>query len=257
MFRLLFVNAHEVFHYNWPFYFFWVGFCSVFVGSFGGLKQRKIKTLLAYSSITNMGYALLAFGTNNSYGIQAICIHLIIYMLSGLCTWFILLLLRLKTKKISNKYNKELCDLALLRKSNPALAFALSLTMFSIAGIPPLVGFLAKISVFFTLIAAKIYIFAITSAIFSILATFYYIRIIKVLYFENLLVGKLYYPINSSKTLILSILIFLLIFLFINPCILYLISYKLLPARYLGQPLPNSAFSKYFYAFLAFLKLQK
>ena len=255
MFRFLFHNAHEVFHYNWPFYFFLVGFCSVFIGSFGGLRQRKIKTLLAYSSIMNIGYALLAFGTNSLCGIQAICIHLIIYMLSGLCVWFILLLLRLKTKKISNKYNKELCDLALLSKSNPALAFALSLTMFSIAGIPPLVGFLAKMSIFFALITSQIYIFVVTSAILSVLSTFYYIRVVKILYFENLLVGKLYCPINSSKTLILSVLIFFLIFLFADPCVLYLISYKLLPVRYLGRPLPDSAFSKYFYAFIAFSRL--
>jgi NADH-quinone oxidoreductase subunit N len=226
--RTTFINFHSVCD-GWQFYFFWVGVFSVFIGAFGGLKQRKIKTLLAYSSITNMGYALLALGAGTSFGVQMLFFHLIIYMISGLCTWSILLLLRLKTRKLSKKYNKELCDLALLRKSNPALAFAFSLAMFSIAGIPPMVGFLAKMGVFLSAISMNFYIFVVASAICSVVATFYYIRIIKILYFENLLVGKLYYPIDHNKTLIISFLIFLLLFLFVNPSLIYILSLKLIP----------------------------
>jgi NADH-quinone oxidoreductase subunit N len=226
--RLCFINFHSVYESS-QFYCFWIGVFSVFVGSFGGLKQRKMKTLLAYSSITNMGYGLLALGTNSTIGIQMLFFHLVIYMISGLCTWSIILLLRLKTKKFTNKYNKELSDFALLRKSNPALAFALSLTMFSIAGIPPMVGFLAKMGVFLSVITVTFYTFAIASAAFSVIATFYYIRVIKVVYFENLLVGKLYYPINSEKTIILSCLIFSLLLLFLNPSIIYICSYKIIP----------------------------
>lgn len=210
------------------FYCFWVGVLSVFVGSFGGLKQRKLKTLIAYSSITNMGYGVIALGTTTSFGMQMLFFHLVIYMISGLCTWSILLFLRLKNKRATNKYNKELCDLALLRKSNPALAFALALTMFSIAGIPPMIGFLSKMGVFLSVISSHFIIFAVASAVFSVIATFYYIRIIKVLYFENLLVGKLYYPINSEKTIILSFLIFSLLLLFFNPSIIYLFSCKII-----------------------------
>lgn len=226
--RICFFNFYNAFT-HWQFYFFWIGIFSVFVGSFGGLKQRRLKTLLAYSSITNMGYALLSLGTVSIIGTQMLFFHLVIYMVSGLCTWSILILLRLKHKKLNNKYNKELSDLALLRKSNPALALAFSLTMFSIAGIPPMIGFLAKMGIFLSVISSFFYIFAITSAVFSVIATVYYIRIIKVLYFENLLVGKLYYPINSSNTIILSFLFFLLLILFINPSILFIWSYKLIP----------------------------
>jgi NADH-quinone oxidoreductase subunit N len=135
-------------------------------------------------------------------------------------------LTRLKKKKFNyNKYNKELGDLALLSKSNPMLAIFLCVAMFSIAGIPPLVGFLAKMNVFLVLINMSFYLIAFTSILCSIAATFYYIRIIKVLYFENLLVGKLYYPINNSKTFLLSVLVFFLIYFFLNPTILYLVSY--------------------------------
>jgi NADH-quinone oxidoreductase subunit N len=211
------------------FYCFWVGVLSVFVGSFGGLQQRKLKTLIAYSSITNMGYGVIALGTTTNVGIQMLFFHLIIYIISGLCTWSIILFLKLKTKVPTNKYNKELCDLSLLRKSNPALAFAMALTMFSIAGVPPMIGFLAKMGVFLSVISSHFIIFATASAIFSVIATFYYIRVIKVLYFENLLVGKLYYPINSGETIILSFLIFSLILLFFNPSIIYLLSYTIMP----------------------------
>jgi NADH-quinone oxidoreductase subunit N len=227
--RICYFNLHCLFE-CWQFYFFWVGVFSVFVGAFGGLKQRKIKTLLAYSSITNMGYALLALGTGINIGVEMLFFHLIIYMISGLCTWSILLLLRLKNKKSTNKYNKELGDLALLQKSNPALAFAFSLTMFSIAGIPPMIGFLAKMGIFLSVIQNEFYFFVIASAIFSVVATFYYIRIIKILYFENLLIGKLYYPIKTTKTIVLSTLIFLLLLLFVNPSILYLLGYQIIPS---------------------------
>ena len=213
---------------NWHLYFIIIGVLSIFVGSFGGLKQRKVKTLLAYSSITNMGYALVALGTLTNTAIQMLFFHLIIYMISGLCTWSIILLLRLKTKKHENKYSKELGDIALLRKSNPALAFAFSLTMFSIAGIPPLIGFLPKMFIFLSALMMGYYMVIVASAVLSVIAAFYYIRIIKVVYFENLLVGKLYYPINTNITLLISSLIFSLLFLFFNPTLIQLLFFDIL-----------------------------
>jgi NADH-quinone oxidoreductase subunit N len=175
-----------------------------------------------------MGYVLLAISTSTYISIQMLLFYMVIYMISGLCIWSIFLFLRLKKKNTSVKYSKELGDLVLLRKSNSALALALSLSMFSIAGIPPMVGFLAKLGVFLPLIWFSAYFVAFVGVLFSVVSTFYYIRIIKILYFENLLIGKLYYPIESDKTLILSILIFSLIFLFANPTLLYLFCYKVI-----------------------------
>ena len=217
-----FLNTND----NWKFYFIWVGVFSIFVGSFGGLKQRKLKSLLAYSSTSHMGYLLLALSVGNYLGIEMVLFYMVIYMISGLCLWYIVLVLKLKTKNPTLKYNKELGDLAILHKSNKSVSFLLALTMFSIAGIPPLVGFLAKLNVFLPLICLSLNLVALVSILFSVISTFYYIRVIKVLYFENLLVGKLYFPINSEKTIILSILVLLLIFLFINPNLLYLLCYK-------------------------------
>jgi NADH:ubiquinone oxidoreductase subunit 2 (subunit N) len=226
--RLCFLNIYTI-SYSCHYYCFWIGLLSIFVGSFGGLKEKKLKTLMAYSSTTNMGYGLMALGTGTSIGIQTLFIHLIIYMLSGLCTWSVIIFLRLKIKTSNSKHIKELSHLTLLRKSNAALAFALSLTMFSIAGIPPMIGFLSKIGIFLSIIQQHYFCFVLLSAVLSVVATFYYIRIIKVLYFENLLIGKLYYPLNTSKALILSVLILSLLLLFLNPSILYIFSYKIVP----------------------------
>ena len=217
----------------WQFYSLWIGIFSIFVGSFGGLKQRRVKTLLAYSSTSHMGYALIAFSTSTFVGIQMFLFYMFIYMVSGLCVWYIILLLRLKKNFSEKKYSKELSDLTLLRKSNTALAFSLSLTMFSIAGIPPLVGFLAKMSVFLSVVGISFYFIALASIICSVVSTFYYIRIIKILYFENLLIGKLYYPIKTTKTIILSVSIFSLLFFFSNPTILYLVNYKAIMCLFL------------------------
>ena len=212
----------------WQFYAVVIALLSIFIGSFGGLRQRKLKTLLAYSSVSHMGYALLAFSAGSRFGGEMLLFYLVIYMLSGLSVWFIILLLRVNRKRYTDKFNKELGDLALLRKSNPALAFSFSMAMFSVAGIPPLVGFFAKMGVFLSVLHAQYYFVALLAILCSVVSTFYYIRIIKILYFENLLVGQLYYPITTSKTVLFSSSIFLLFFLFINPTFLYLVVYKVI-----------------------------
>jgi NADH-quinone oxidoreductase subunit N len=211
----------------WQFYGIITALLSVFVGSFGGLRQRKLKTLLAYSSVSHMGYALLAFSAGTLFGAEMLLFYLVVYMLSSLGVWFVVLVTQIRRKRYTDKFNKELGDLTLLRKSNPALAFSLTLTMFSIAGIPPLIGFFAKMGVFLSILHAKYYFVALLAILCSVVSTFYYIRIIKILYFENILVGQLYRPLKTSKIIVFSTSIFLLLFLFTNPTILYLIVYKI------------------------------
>jgi NADH-quinone oxidoreductase subunit N len=173
-----------------------------------------------------MGYTLLVFSTGTYIGIQMFLFYFIIYIISGLCVWYTFILIRLRNKHLKNKYSKELSDLVLLKKSNSGIAFTFALTLFSIAGIPPLIGFLAKINIFLSVIGISFYYVALISIICSVVSTFYYIRIIKILYFESLLVGKLYYPINNIKTIILSFLVFLIVYLFLNPNFLYITSLK-------------------------------
>ena len=125
------------------------------------------------------------------------------------------------------KQNKDLTDLVLLGKSNKSLALIFTTSLFSIAGFPPMIGFLVKISVFLTAIESSMFFVALICILCSVVGTFYYIRIIKLLFFEKLISGKLYYPINYLNSLIITILFYFFIFLFINPTILFLFSYKL------------------------------
>lgn len=224
--RLCYVSFYQVFIDEFQSYFFLVAVLSVFVGSLGGLEQRKLKTLLAYSSISHTGYLLLAFSTGTSDGMQMMFYYLIIYMLSGLVFWSVYIFLRQKRSFYLNKANKELGDLVLLSHSNSMLAFILAITLFSMAGIPPIVGFLAKIGVFLVVVNSSAYIIAVLSILFSVISTFYYIRLIKILYFENTLVGKLYIPIATQTALLISVLSLLLIVLCLDPMVSYLLFYK-------------------------------
>src|SRR6476620_7663602 len=149
---------------SWQFYSLWIGLFSIFVGCLGGLKQRKLKTLLAYSSTSHMGYSLVAFSAGTYFAIQMIIFALVIYIIAGLCTWCIILLLRLRKKGLGSKYNKELGDLVLLRKSNPSIAFALAITMFSVAGIPPMAGFISKMSLFLPVLNLSHYLLYVAAA---------------------------------------------------------------------------------------------
>jgi len=170
-----------------------------------------------------MGYVLLSFSTGSQFGVEMLLFYLVIYMLSGIAIWFIVLSVRENKKYYSNKFNKELGDFVLLRKSNPALAVSLSVSMFSIAGIPPLIGFFAKLGIFLSIFYVEYYIVALVAVLCSVVSTFYYIRIIKILYFENVLVGKLYYPIKTNKIIFFTFSVFALFFLFLNPTLMYLI----------------------------------
>ena len=109
----------------------------------------------------------------------------------------------------------------MLRESNPLLALILSITLFSIAGIPPIVGFLAKIGIFLEVIKSSAYLVALIAILLSVASTFYYVRIIKILYFENVLVGKLYENISTKKSLLISLLVLSLIVLCIDPSLIY------------------------------------
>ena len=224
--RLCYFSFYSLISY-WQFYSVVVASISIFVGAVAGLKQRKLKSLLTYSSINNMGFVLLAFSVGGFEGIQVKFYYLIVYMLASICVWSILLNLQLKKRSDSDKHNRDLGDLALIQESNSVVAQSLGITLFSLAGLPPMVGFLAKMGVFKALSGISVYYFSVINILFSVIATFYYLRITKIIFFENLLVGNLYVTLSSKKVFIINFLTFLLVFLFFNPMFLYLYSYKI------------------------------
>jgi NADH:ubiquinone oxidoreductase subunit 2 (subunit N) len=224
--RLCYFGFYSFIPY-WQFYSILVASTSVIIGSVAGLKQRKLKSLLTYSSINNMGFVLLAFSVGSFEGVQVKFYYLIVYILASICIWSIILNLQLKRKHYFEKQNRDIGDLALLQESNSVVAQNLGITLFSLAGLPPMVGFLAKMGVFKALSGVSVYYFSVINILFSVIATFYYLRITKVIFFENILVGNLYVTMYSKKIFIVNLLTFLLIFLFFNPMFLYLYSYKM------------------------------
>lgn len=229
----LFVFLIRLFHYSFIGFFLnykiiivFTALLSIIIGSFVGLEVRKVKTLLAYSSISHMGYTLLAFSTGSIEGVQSVLSYLIIYLFSSLCIWSIFLIVRLKKNNLK-KMNKDLSDFTLLAKSNKILAASFTVALLSLAGFPPLIGFYAKMNVFLSLIETTQYFAASVAILCSVISTFYYIRIIKVLYFENTLVGNLYHPMDYSNCLLISFSFFFFIGLFLNPNLFYLYIYKI------------------------------
>ena len=212
------------FIFNWRYCFMLIALFSVIVGSFAGLEQKKVKSLLAYSSVGHMGYSLLSFSAGTFEGLQSLICYLLIYMLSSLSVWTIFISLNLK-KQYLKKTNKDLTDFALLIKSNQCLSIAFTLALLTLAGFPPFIGFFAKFNVFFAAIESFMYFASITAIFCSVISTFYYVRLIKIIYFENGIAGKLYKPINYTNSLIISSCSFLFIYLFINPNLFYFFYY--------------------------------
>ena len=210
---------------SWRYFIVSVVISSVLIGSFGGLEQRKLKSLLVYSTISHMGYSLIAFSSGTFESLQMLISYLIVYSFSGLCVWSIFIVLRLKNNYYQ-KQNKDLTDLVLLSKSNYVLAIFFITVLFSVAGFPPMIGFLVKLGIFTTAIESSMYFVALISILCSVVGTFYYLRLIKILYFEKALTGKLYYPITAQNAVLITILFFLFLFIFINPTLLFLLSYK-------------------------------
>nr|YP_010377290.1 NADH dehydrogenase subunit 2 [Odontella aurita]QYB22939.1 NADH dehydrogenase subunit 2 [Odontella aurita] len=211
---------------NWRYFLVIISIISIIVGSFVGLEQRKLKSLLAYSSISHMGYSVIAFSCGTFEGLQMLFSYLIIYICSGLCIWSLFLVTRIKTTYFK-KQNKDLTDFVLLKRSNKMLAIFFATVLLSIAGFPPMIGFLVKIGIFLAALESSMYFVGFISILISVISTFYYIRIIKIAFFEKVLVGRLYYPITFQKIILLVGLFYFLIYLFINPAILYLFSYKI------------------------------
>lgn len=158
--------------------------CSIFsmvIGTLGALSQNKIKRLLAYSGIGHIGYMLMGISTGSIEGIYATFFYVIIYVVMTVATFSILLSIRRQGNLSKLKY---LSDLSGLFLSNPQLAFSFAIIMFSMCGIPPLAGFFSKTFVFIAAINMEMYFLAIIGVMTSVVASFYYIRIVKLMFFD-------------------------------------------------------------------------
>ena len=189
-------------------------FGSMVVGAFGALQQKKIKRLLAYSSIGHVGYLLVGLSTGTLEGVHGMLIYIAIYMVMSLNMWTCLLSLSFQGQYGRVQY---LTDFISLSKINPLLAITITLGMFSMAGVPPLAGFCAKMYIFFAAMEASMYALAIAGVLTSVVGSYYYIRLIKVMFFEKSSTWRLYKPIDREKSLVLAITTIFIMFFFAYP----------------------------------------
>jgi NADH-quinone oxidoreductase subunit N len=166
--------------HDWQQIITFISIASMVLGSFAAIGQHNIKRLMAYSSIGHMGYALVGLGAGSQAGVQGVIIYLLIYLAMTLGTFACILSMRRAGGAV-----EEISDLAGLAKTKPIMAFFLAMLMFSLAGIPPLAGFFAKFYVFLAAIQAGLYPLAVIGVLASVVGAYYYLRIIKVMYFDE------------------------------------------------------------------------
>ena len=195
--------------------FFTTSIISMFIGAISSLQQKKIKRLLAYSSISHVGFILIGFTSNLLNSISFILLYILIYILMSINLWTFCISLNINKKPI-----KYLTDLSNLFNLNKLLAILFSLNIFSLAGIPPLAGFFSKLFIFFSAIKSSYFSLVFFAVFISIISSFYYLKLIKIIFFEKI-TKKLYVDqINKIQSIILLINSQIIIFLFIFPNII-------------------------------------
>jgi len=175
------VDAFQPVFADWQQIVVFVSIASMLLGSFAAIGQKNIKRLMAYSSIGHMGYALVGLAAGNESGVAGVLIYMAVYMGMTLGTFACILAMR--RKEVGNVENVD--DLAGLSSTNPFMALVLTALMFSLAGIPPLAGFFAKYYVFLAAIEAKLYALAVIGVVASVVGAYYYLRIVKLMWFDD------------------------------------------------------------------------
>jgi NADH-quinone oxidoreductase subunit N len=173
-------GAFEPASSDWRQIIAFLSIASMALGAFAAIGQTNIKRLMAYSSIGHMGFALVGLAAGSEEGVSGVVLYMIIYMAMTLGTFACILAMRRADGMVEN-----ISDLAGLSKTNPMMALVLTAFMFSLAGIPPLAGFWAKYFVFLAAIQAELYILSVVGVLASVVGAFYYLRIVKIMWFDE------------------------------------------------------------------------
>jgi NADH-quinone oxidoreductase subunit N len=153
---------------------------SMVLGSVAAIAQTNIKRLMAYSSIGHVGYVLIGLAAATPAGIRGVLVYLAIYLFMNLGTWAVILCMRQNGRMVEG-----IADLGGLGRTQPGLAFALAIFMFAMAGIPPTAGFFSKLYIFLAAIDAHLVGLAVIGVLASVVGAFYYLRVVKVMYFDE------------------------------------------------------------------------
>lgn len=170
-----------------------ISILSMLLGAFAAIAQTNIKRMMAYSSIGHVGYALIGLAVGNEAGVMGVLIYLTIYVFMNVGTFACIMAMRRGDRNVEN-----ITELGGLGKTHPAMAAALAIFMFSMAGIPPLAGFIGKLYIFMAAIDAQLYTLAIVGVLSSVVSAYYYLRIIKVMYFDDPGIEPLESPLPTS-----------------------------------------------------------
>jgi len=165
---------------QWQTILIFLSIASMVFGAVAAIGQSNLKRLIAYSSIGHMGYALAGLASGTNQGIQSSVTYITIYLIMTLAFFSCLFMLRKK-----NKFYEKIEDLSGLSTNHPILSIALLIVLFSLAGIPPLAGFFAKFYIFMAVIEKSMYFLAIVGLLSTVVAAFYYLRLIKIIYFDK------------------------------------------------------------------------
>jgi NADH-quinone oxidoreductase subunit N len=184
------------------------------LGAFAAIGQTNIKRLMAYSSIGHMGFALVGLAAGTAEGVQGVAVYMAIYMAMTIGAFAVILSMRRGDSMVV-----QIKDLSGLSRTNPTLAFFLALLLFSLAGIPPLAGFFAKYYVFLGAIQAGLYALAVIGVLASVVGAYYYLLIVKIMYFDE--PAKDFNPVPGELKAVLGIagLFNLLYFIYPAPLI--------------------------------------
>jgi NADH-quinone oxidoreductase subunit N len=174
------ISAFPAVTTQWQQIVIFLAIASMALGSFAAIGQHNIKRLMAYSSIGHMGYALVGLAAGTADGVQGVIIYLAIYLVMTLGTFACILALRRDGKMV-----EEISQLSGLSRTSPMMALMLAVLLFSLAGIPPLAGFFAKFYVFLAAIEAGLYVLAVVGVLLSVVGAYYYLRIVKIMYFDE------------------------------------------------------------------------
>lgn len=206
----LFIGAFPDVTAVWQQIIVFVAIASMALGSFAAIGQRSLKRLMAYSSIGNVGYALVGLAAGSQEGISGVVVYMIIYLAMTLGAFAVLLSLRRDGRMF-----ETVDDLAGLSRTHPVMAFCLAAMMFSLAGIPPLAGFFAKYYVFLAAIKSGLVALAIIGVVTSVVGAFYYLRLVKVMYFDEPVAA--YEPMPPGARIVLGLASVVVVLLGIVP----------------------------------------
>ena len=199
---------------QWQMIIIFISLASMILGAVAAIGQTNIKRLMAYSSIGHMGYALAGLATGINEGIQSTVIYLLIYLLMNLGIFSCIFMM-----KRQNIFYEDIQDLSGLSKNHPIISFCMLVLLFSLAGIPPLAGFFAKFYIFMAVIKVEMYTLAIIGLMTTVISAFYYLRIIKIIYFDE---PKEIFETNQNIGLKISLLLstIVIVIYFIYPSLL-------------------------------------